>query len=592
MEEPRVYKNSRKTTLETLRIFLPVIVRRKGLFAVSLLSFVSNIIGGTVLPLLISMTLASIVVDHGASVAARIPWLIAAGVAAALCNYFGFVAGITLNAYGQADLSRMVIDKLLQHSSSFHANNIGGKIVSNALDYPTAYGRLVDLLYIQGVPFVLNVLIGLAVVFASSIELGFGLLVVVVAVLALAIKKSIDRSHMRVDRKKAQDKAIAHLADTIVNVQAVKTFAAEKRESEDQFKLDQHLLKIRIKDWTEVGHFGAFQMGLLYAMQIAFIAYLATLVSHNPAVLGIGIFAFTYTITFASRLFEIGSIIRNVEETFLQSSTMTEIILMDESVKDVPHAKNLLVSKGDIRFDDVKFSYEDAHDNTVFENLSLVIPSGQKVGLVGSSGGGKSTLTRLLLRFDDINSGSISIDDQDIKQATQESLRGAVSYVPQEPLLFHRTIRENIAYGRPEASESEIVHAAKMAYADEFIKTLPKGYDTIVGERGVKLSGGQRQRVAIARAILKNAPIIVLDEATSALDSESEHLIQMALEKLMEDRTSIVIAHRLSTIAKLDRIIVLDNGKIIEDGTHTELLEQHGTYARLWSHQSGGFIEE
>jgi ATP-binding cassette subfamily B protein len=197
-----------------------------------------------------------------------------------------------------------------------------------------------------------------------------------------------------------------------------------------------------------------------------------------------------------------------------------------------------------------------------------------------------------LLRFADVTGGSILIDGQDIREVTQESLRAAIAYVPQEAYLFHRSLRENIAYGKPGATDAEIWEAIRQANAGEFTRKLPDGLDTIVGERGVKLSGGQRQRIAIARAILKDAPILILDEATSALDSESEKLIQDALEKLMKNRTSIVIAHRLSTIAKLDRIIVLDHGKIVEDGTHSELLKNNGIYAKLWSHQSGGFIEE
>lgn len=228
-----------------------------------------------------------------------------------------------------------------------------------------------------------------------------------------------------------------------------------------------------------------------------------------------------------------------------------------------------------------------------FSTDSIYQSPGEKIGLVGPSGGGKTTITKLLLRFMDISKGSISIDGQDIRKITQSDLRRFISYVPQEPLLFHRTIAENIAYGTHNATREMIQKAAKGAHAEEFIQSLSDGYETLVGERGVKLSGGQKQRIAIARAMIKDAPILVLDEATSALDSESEVLIQDALWKLMKDRTAIVIAHRLSTIQHLDRIIVLDKGKIAEEGTHKDLVKKkNGLYARLWSHQSGGFIQD
>ena len=214
------------------------------------------------------------------------------------------------------------------------------------------------------------------------------------------------------------------------------------------------------------------------------------------------------------------------------------------------------------------------------------------MGLVGVSGSGKSTLTKLLLRFDDVKAGAIYIDEQDIRDVTQKTLREAIAYVPQESSLFHRSIFENVAYGKPGATDEEVFEAVRLAHADEFIADLPDGYDTMVGERGVKLSGGQRQRIAIARAILKDAPILVLDEATSALDSESEAAIQQALSNLMEGRTSIVVAHRLSTIAGLDKIVVLRDGKIVEQGSHKELLKAGGEYAKLWSRQSGAFLED
>ena len=227
----------------------------------------------------------------------------------------------------------------------------------------------------------------------------------------------------------------------------------------------------------------------------------------------------------------------------------------------------------------------------IFEDFSLHINPGERIGLVGSSGSGKTTLTKLLLRFADVSAGDITIDNQSISNITQSSLRDSVAYVPQETTLFHRSIAENIAYGKEDATIEQIKKAAKLANAHEFIMSMPEGYDTPAGERGVKLSGGQRQRIAIARAILKDAPILVMDEATSALDSESETLIQEAMQELMKGRTTLVIAHRLSTIAALDRIVVLKNGKIVEQGTHEKLLKNSGEYSKLWNKQSGAFVE-
>jgi ATP-binding cassette subfamily B protein len=261
------------------------------------------------------------------------------------------------------------------------------------------------------------------------------------------------------------------------------------------------------------------------------------------------------------------------------------------SVEDPRVPEPLAIRTGAIQFRDVTFIHSGA-DDALFEKFSLSIEPGEKIGLVGHSGSGKTTFTRLLLRFSDIQDGAITIDGQDVSHITQEDLHSVIAYVPQEPLLFHRSIRENIAYGNLGADDAAVKRAAKHAHAHDFIRTLPVRYDTLVGERGVKLSGGQRQRIAIARAMLKDAPVLVLDEATSALDSESEVLIQDALWKLMEGRTAIVIAHRLSTIQKMDRIVVLENGKIVEEGPHKTLLAKKGTYAKLWAHQSGGFIDE
>ena len=276
----------------------------------------------------------------------------------------------------------------------------------------------------------------------------------------------------------------------------------------------------------------------------------------------------------------------------IQEGMMT--IARPVALNDAQNAGDLHVDRGEIRFDHVRFGY--GREDGLIADMNLLIRPGQKVGLVGRSGAGKTTLTSLLLRFHDVEGGHISIDGQDIAHVTQESLRGAISVVTQDTSLLHRSIRDNIAYGRPDATLDEIVDAAKRAHAHDFILGLEdwqgrRGYDAQVGERGVKLSGGQRQRIAIARVILKNAPIIILDEATSALDSEVEKAIQESLSELMAEKTVIAIAHRLSTIARMDRLIVIDRGRIVQSGKHAELLSRGGLYADLWSHQSGGFIE-
>ncbi|MFJ3057077.1 ABC transporter ATP-binding protein [Herbaspirillum sp. NPDC087042] len=266
-------------------------------------------------------------------------------------------------------------------------------------------------------------------------------------------------------------------------------------------------------------------------------------------------------------------------------------------VKDAPDARPLQVQRGELRFEGVSFSYGGASPRPVVDKLDLVIRPGEKIGLVGRSGAGKSTIVNLLLRFYDIEGGRITIDGQDIAHVTQDSLREQIGMVTQDTSLLHRSVRENVTYGRPDASDAEMIHAAQRAEAHDFIGTLAdakgrRGYDAHVGERGVKLSGGQRQRIAIARVMLKDAPILLLDEATSALDSEVEAAIQTSLYKLMEGKTVVAIAHRLSTIAAMDRLIVLDQGRIVEQGSHSELLAANGLYARLWAHQSGGFLGE
>ena len=297
-----------------------------------------------------------------------------------------------------------------------------------------------------------------------------------------------------------------------------------------------------------------------------------------------------YLLTTFDRLISINRELRRFFDAFADSSEMAYILELPHGVQDARGARPLIVSEGAIAFTKVRFGFHPG--KLVLSDFNLSIAGGERVALVGPSGAGKSTVTKLLLRFFDIGEGSIAIDGQDISKVTQKSLRDAVSFVPQEPILFHRSLMENIRYGKRDATDDEVIAAAKKAHCHEFISGLPEGYGTYVGERGVKLSGGERQRVAIARAILKNSPILILDEATSSLDSESEAFIQDALEVLMKDKTVVVIAHRLSTIMKMDRIVVVEGGRVVADGSHKELLEGGGLYHKLWSIQAGGFIDE
>ncbi len=399
------------------------------------------------------------------------------------------------------------------------------------------------------------------------------------------------RAPWRHERKTLVSEIHGTVADALTNNLVVKTFASEQREITTLQKLTKRFNVIYKRDIGFVSAEGSLRLALMIFVQIVAIVMATSMVTQGTLPLATAIFMLAYLQRIGSQLFVLGDMINGFDQAFLDASPMTEMLEQDDTITDKAHAKPLAVSRATIAFDHMSYRYSDGTED-VLHDLTLTIPSGQKIGLVGHSGAGKTTITQLLLRFADVTAGSITINDHDIRDVTQKSLRESIAYVPQEPMLFHRNLRENIAYGKPDATDEEIWKAATQANAAEFIKQLPEGLDTTVGERGVKLSGGQRQRIAIARAILKDAPILLLDEATSALDSESEKLIQDALAKLMKGRTSIVIAHRLSTIATLDRIIVLSGGSIIEDGSHAELLAHKGVYANLWSHQSGGFIEE
>jgi ATP-binding cassette subfamily B multidrug efflux pump len=392
----------------------------------------------------------------------------------------------------------------------------------------------------------------------------------------------------------ARSDFVGRIVDSYTNIMTVKLFA--RPEEEDQFvreSVDQHTARMITQHrWLSLFSLG---LTLLSGLLIASTTWVAIRLWANGAI-GIDIVAMVLPMTL-----QISGTSARVAQEITQISDQVGTVheAMDTIAKpigltDPASAKPLEVTKGAIRFDKVSFHY--GRKGGIIEDFSLDIKPGERIGLVGRSGAGKSTLVNLLLRFYDVETGRISIDGQDVAEATQASIRQHISVVTQDTSLLHRSIHENIAYGRRSATRAEVIEAARQAHAVEFIEQLSDwngrtGFDAHVGERGVKLSGGQRQRIAIARVILKNAPILILDEATSALDSEVEQAIQASLEDLMQDRTVIAIAHRLSTIAAMDRLVILDRGRIVEQGTHGELLTLGGHYAGLWARQSGGFLE-
>ena len=492
----------------------------------------------------------------------------------------------------QRDLYAQCFSKLTNQTLFFHSNKFGGSLVSQTNKLVGAVESFWDTIIWSVLPLVVS-LVG-SIIVLSTLLWQYALFLLIFSIVFSLVVYYGSKPMAKLTKKeaKASNKLNGQLADVISNVLAVKSSGAEATE--------QKFFAKTVSSWRNSSldvMRGFLKVSTVYSsinmvIKIGAIAFAVYAAQNNLVSVASVYLIITYTGSVAHELWNMNGIMRNYNRIIGNANDMVEILQTPTTLIDKSDSK-LKVTNGEISMDKITFTHDEGQGDTLFHDFSLDIKPGEKIGLVGASGSGKTTFTKLLLRFADIDSGKITIDGQDISEVTQASLRAKIAYVPQEPLLFHRSVRENIAYGRPDATDAEIEEAAKKAGAYDFIVGLKDGFDTMVGERGIKLSGGQRQRVAIARAILKDAPILVLDEATSALDSESEALIQKSLETLMENRTSIVIAHRLSTIAKLDRIIVLKDGKIVEDGSHDELInKKRGVYAKLWARQSGGFIEE
>ncbi|WP_078968132.1 MULTISPECIES: ABC transporter ATP-binding protein [unclassified Streptomyces] len=495
-----------------------------------------------------------------------------------------------LDARGIEHLYVVGMDELFAKDASFFHDNFAGSLTKRVLSFASRFEVFVDTLTFSVMGNFVPLLFASVVLWQYDPLLVVGLLTLI-AFTGLCVTPLIRRRQALVARREqAIARVSGHVADSLMNMDTVRSFAAEGREAAEHRSRVAESRRLTLRSWD----YGNLRIDTLVAPMSVLTNVLGLVLAVTLGGGGHGveavIVAFTYYANATRIMFEFNQIYRRLESAMTEAGQFTELLLEPPTVLDPEVPEPLAPRDAGVRFEKVTFAHAGA--KPLFEGLDLDVPGGAKVGFVGRSGGGKTTLTRLLLRMADVDGGRILIGGQDISRLRQADLRSMIAYVPQDPAMFHRSLRDNIAFARPDATEAEIRRAAGAAHVTEFVDALPDGFDTMVGERGVKLSGGQRQRVALARAILRDAPVLLLDEATSALDSESEILVQEALWRLMEGRTALVVAHRLSTVAGMDRLVVLDRGRIVEQGTHRALLDAEGAYAKLWQHQSGGFLDD
>ncbi|WP_239091964.1 ABC transporter ATP-binding protein [Streptomyces sp. SID14478] len=493
-------------------------------------------------------------------------------------------------AHGMERLYATGMDELFAKDTAFFHDNFAGALTKRVIGFAARFEEFCDTLTFSVLGSLVPLVFGSVVLWTYDPLFVVGLLAMI-TMTGVCVFPLIRRRQMLVrEREEAVAHVSGHVADSLMNIDTVRAFAAEEREAAEHRSRVARQRRLTLRSWD----YGNLRIDTLVAplsvlTNVIGLLLAVTLGGDSHGVEAV-VVAFTYYSNATRIMFEFNQIYRRLERAMTEAAQFTELLLKPPTVLDPAAPEALVAAPADVRFERVHFTHAGAQP--LFRGLDLDVPSGTRIGLVGRSGGGKTTLTRLLLRMSDIDGGRILIGGQDISRLRQTDLRGLIAYVPQDPAMFHRSLRDNIAFARPDACEADIRRAAEAAHVTEFADGLPEGFDTLVGERGIKLSGGQRQRVALARAILRDAPVLLLDEATSALDSESELLVQEALWRLMEGRTALVVAHRLSTVATMDRLVVLDHGRIVEQGRHEELLAAQGAYAKLWAHQSGGFLDE
>ncbi|WP_116809374.1 ABC transporter ATP-binding protein [Steroidobacter cummioxidans] len=490
------------------------------------------------------------------------------------------------------NVSQGAFHRVQRFSTDWHNNSFAGSIVRKITRGMWALDMINDVLLLALLPS-LVVLVGTVFLLGQrwpimGVVMALGSIAYVLLTVTLATRLIAPASRL----SNAQDTRMGGvLADALGANAVVKSFGAEAREDARLSRVVNKWSRRTHRTWMLHTWSGSGQLALLWFVRSAVTGTALWLWWQGRATPGEITYVLTTYFVVHGYLRDIGQHVHHLQRSVNEMEEMVQLHAEPMGVADSPGARPLRIDAGEVRFDHVTFCYAGQH-TPLYRDLNVRIAPGERIGLVGHSGSGKTTFVKLIQRLYDVTEGRVLIDGQDVSHATQESLRSQIAIVQQEPILFHRSLAENISYARPEATMEEIERAARLANAHDFIARLPRGYQTLVGERGVKLSGGERQRVALARAFLADAPILILDEATSSLDSESEALIQQAMDRLMSGRTSIVIAHRLSTVMAMDRILVFEHGRIVEEGSHEALLRRsHGHYRRLFERQSGGVAE-